>query len=120
MISRSLRFVAVSVCLPLLLVSSALAMVRSKFSILDTAAPSERLISSRMTRESPQDRWMREESDVGSEGGECREWMFCSTGKDLDNSEAAWVLPVPRGPTINKREGRAEEEREESCFEARC
>ena len=46
--------------------------------------------------------------------------MFCSTGKDLDNSEAAWVLPVPRGPTINKREGRVEEEREESCFEARC
>ena len=95
-------------------------MVRSKCSILDTAALSERLMSSRMTRESPQDRWMREESDVGSEGGEWREWMFCSTGKDLDNSEAAWVLPVPRGPTINKREGRAEEEREESCCVARC
>ena len=110
----------IRVVLPLLLVSSAPPMVRTRLSILDTATLSSRLTSSRMTRERPQERWMVEEREVGSEGGEWSKWMFCSTGKDLDNKEAAWVLPVPRGPTISRREGRVAAEREEICLEARC
>ena len=48
--------------------------------------------------------------------------MLCSTGKDLESKEAAWVLPVPRGPTISRREGKWEgaEEREDICLAAKC
>ena len=60
----------IRVVLPLLLVSSAPPMVRTRLSILDTATLSSRLTSSRMTRERPQERWMVEEREVGSEGGE--------------------------------------------------
>ena len=60
----------IQVVLPLLLVSSAPPMVRTRLSILDTATLSSRLTSSRMTRERPQERWMVEEREVGSEGGE--------------------------------------------------
>ena len=48
--------------------------------------------------------------------------MFCSTGKDLESKFAAWVLPVPRGPTISIREGRdAEDEvRDVICLATKC
>ena len=63
---------------------------------------------------------MSDEREVGSAGGAWGAWMLCSTGKDLASKEAAKVLPVPRGPTISRREGRGEAEKtEEICLAAK-